>query len=449
MGRDAAEKRRQKRHERRVQRREEKRRVLDKPTAFAPLERTAKRDAAEKADASARQVAESAPEGGKGARLRRRPKANRVIAVLIIGSLAVSVAQVVLQVFFSKDDLVTLVSGTANAPAIVSIVYFALVSLNVLGLVMVIVCDHKGKVFEARLITRVLVVLLVAGLLVFVALNGIRWTAVFYLFQFVCVIAYQVYNDPNLSRPPRFANPFKDGGATRMRVYELDPEHRGYIPLNFFNLFWIFIVASVIGLCMEMVFCLLVNGVWEDRAGLLWGPLSPIYGVGAVLMTVALNRWWYRNIPFIFVVAGFIGAAFEFFVSWYMQTAFGVVAWDYSGTFLSVQGRTDFAHFCAWGLLGVLWIRLILPELMRIVDLIPLRWRALVTVLALAFMVVNVVMTLLALDCWSQRVAGVPVQDELQRFFAAHFDDQFMQTRFSTMGMSQESALHAQAGAQS
>ena len=202
--------------------------------------------------------------------------------------------------------------------------------------------------------------------------------------------------------------------------------------------------ASVLGLCMEMVFCLLVNHVWESRAGLLWGPFSPIYGFGALLMTIALNRMWYRNALFIFVVSGVIGAAFEFFVSWYMQTAFGVVAWDYSGTFLSIDGRTDFAHACAWGLCGLVWIRILLPGVMQVVDIIPLKWRVTITVIFFTFMVVNAIMTLLALDCWSQREAGLPVENEVQVWFDEHYDDEFMKERFSTMGMSQESALRAQ-----
>lgn len=397
--------------------------VLNKPNAFAPLRR----------------------KKGEGQdQVEGNPVANRVIAVLVIASLGLSAAQIVLQVIFSGESLLSLVRGTTNAPAIFAIVYFVLVSLNVAGLVLLIWFDWNKKIFEARMVTRALVVLLIAGLLDFLILNGVTWPAVFYIFQFVCAISYQVYNDPNLARPPRFAHPLKEGREARAKVYEHDPERRGYIPLSFFNLFWVFMVASVVGLAMEMVFCLLVNDVWEDRAGLLWGPLSPIYGSGAVLMTVALNRWWYRNIFFTFIVSGVIGAAFEFFVSWYMEMAFGVLAWDYTGSFLSIQGRTDFAHMCAWGLCGVIWIRLLLPEVMRVVDWIPLRWRALVTSIALVFMVVNASMTLMALDCWSQREAGFPVENELQVFFAQHYDDEFMQTRFSSMGMSEESALRAQ-----
>ena len=44
-------------------------------------------------------------------------------------------------------------------------------------------------------------------------------------------------------------------------------------------------VASVLGLIMEEVvhFLFVVPGQWQDRAGLLFGPFSPIYGCGAVL----------------------------------------------------------------------------------------------------------------------------------------------------------------------
>ena len=81
---------------------------------------------------------------------------------------------------------------------------------------------------------------------------------------------------------------------------------------------------------------------------------------------------------------------------------------------------------------------------MSLVDMLQVHWRAFLTVAALAFMLVNATMTVLALDCWSQRQAGLPVQTELQQFYAKNFPDEFMQTRFSTMSMSQESALKAQ-----
>ncbi|MCG4849456.1 putative ABC transporter permease, partial [Streptococcus gordonii] len=102
--------------------------------------------------------------------------------------------------------------------------------------------------------------------------------------------------------------------------------------LNYFNLFWVFFVCSVLGLILEEVWHMVVvdPGVYQDRAGMLFGPFSPIYGFGAVLMTMALHRFYKKTPLIIFLVSALIGGAFEVFVGWFMQTSFGVVSWSYS-----------------------------------------------------------------------------------------------------------------------
>ena len=54
---------------------------------------------------------------------------------------------------------------------------------------------------------------------------------------------------------------------------------------------WVFAAMSLLGLAGETLQHYIVfNGDVESRAGLLWGPFSPIYGTGAFLLTVFALR---------------------------------------------------------------------------------------------------------------------------------------------------------------
>ena len=228
----------------------------------------------------------------------------------------------------------------------------------------------------------------------------------------------------------------------RRRAVEAKPK-RGFITLNFFNLFWIFVVCCVLGLIIEVLFHFALYHEYQDRAGLLFGPFSPIYGFGALLMTIALNRFHGKPVWVIFLVSAVIGGAFEYLTSWFMQFAFGIVAWDYSGTFLSIDGRTNGMFMAMWGVLGVVWIKLLLPWMLKLVNLIPWNWRYAVTTVCAALMIVDGAMTLLSLDCWYQREAGKPPETAVAHFFAQHFDNQYMENRFQSMSIDPGNATRA------
>ena len=54
------------------------------------------------------------------------------------------------------------------------------------------------------------------------------------------------------------------------------------------RVFAYFIIYSFLGFVIETLFALINFGVLESRKGFLYGPFSPIYGVGAVVMIVFL-----------------------------------------------------------------------------------------------------------------------------------------------------------------
>ncbi len=304
--------------------------------------------------------------------------------------------------------------------------------------------NRRAHAAQAANTLVALTVLAVIGTLM---LFGLSAHHIGYLVQIVILIAVTSYLDPQLREERKLQRMLKkmdkEQRAEERRLARERTPKKGFITLNFFNLFWIFTVCCVLGLVIETVYHFVVFGGYQDRAGMLFGPFSPIYGFGAVLMTVALNRFHDKNVILIFLVSAVIGGAFEYLTSWFMQFAFGIVAWDYTGTFLSIDGRTNGMFMAMWGVLGVVWIKLLLPWMLKLVNLIPWNWRYAVTTVCAVLMIVDGGMTLLSLDCWYQREAGNPPETAVAQFFADHFDNQYMEERFQSMSIDPSNATRA------
>lgn len=342
-------------------------------------------------------------------------------------------------------------TGHASTVTVVVGVITLVLSLVLAGMFFVLgIRLLKGKRRRAALLASVMIALEIGVIVCHMMLTGVSGELVAPFVNIVILIALESYSDPAL----------RDERKLQRRLQQLerkaeaedgtlgrDTTGKGYITLNFFNLFWVFVICCVLGLIVEVIWHMVVvdPGVYQDRAGLLYGPFSPIYGVGAVLMTVALNRFHDKNPIIIFLVSAVIGGAFEFFVSWFMETAFGIVAWDYTGTFLSIDGRTNGMFMCMWGLLGLLWVKFALPIMLKIVNKIPWNWRYGVTVVCAALMLVDAGLTLASLDCWYQRQAGTMPDNPsaIVKFCNDNYDDSFMENRFQSMTMDTDKAARA------
>jgi len=60
--------------------------------------------------------------------------------------------------------------------------------------------------------------------------------------------------------------------------------------LNFFKLFWVFTYGSVIGFVVETIWGFIRNGCFEVHSSLVFGPFNFIYGIGAVVLFLALRK---------------------------------------------------------------------------------------------------------------------------------------------------------------
>lgn len=312
----------------------------------------------------------------------------------------------------------------------------------------------KDQRRNAARLSYVLIAFTVVELLVDVMLQGIGPFLLRPAIQLVILIALSATVDPTLRQErelQRRLQEMLDRDAAAEGMLGRDETGEGYIKLNYFNLFWVFFVCSVLGLILEEVWHMVVvdPGVYQDRAGMLFGPFSPIYGFGAVLMTMALNRFYKKNPLIIFLVSALIGGAFEVFVGWFMQTSFGVVSWSYSHIRLFgmpdpiavlTGGRTCTPFACMWGLGGLIWIKVLLPRLLKLINMIPWKRRYSATVILTAVMLIDGVMTLQSLDYWYQRVNGTVRNIPVAQFYDKHFDNEYMENRFQSMTMSPKDA---------
>lgn len=88
-----------------------------------------------------------------------------------------------------------------------------------------------------------------------------------------------------------------------------------------------------------------------------------------------------------------------------------------------------------WGVLGLAWVKLMLPWLLRLIQRIPWKIRYSLTAVCLALMLVDAAMTLMALDAWYSRMAGIEQDSPVMSFFNTYFNDDFMAERFQTMSL--------------
>lgn len=338
-------------------------------------------------------------------------------------TVTLTVIQLVLVFFHSVTDVTFGISLLRDRRRHAALYAYLLVLLNiVIGLITIMLLGFKGHVADPLI--RIAILLVIAATV-----------------------------DPSLNRERELARQRRDkelaqeaAAGTLGRA----KDGRGFIELNFFNLFWVFTVCCVIGLIIETIYHMVIvdPGHYQDRAGMLFGPFSPIYGFGATLMTIALNRFYKANPLIIFLVSAVIGGAFEAATSWFMEVSFGAVAWDYSGFTIFglfpdpiaelTGGRTSTLFMCMWGALGFVWIRFCLPWLLRLINHIPWRWRYAVTTVCALLMLVDGVMTLQSLECWYDRESGLQPNSPVEVFYAKHFDNDYMQHRFQSMTITPE-----------
>ena len=133
-------------------------------------------------------------------------------------------------------------------------------------------------------------------------------------------------------------------------------------------------------------------------------------------------------------VGAIIGAIFETLCSVYQEYFLGTVSWDYSGSKYSLMGgRTDLVYAVFWGILAVVWIKLLYPFMSKWIEKIPNKVGVILTWILFVFMVFDCVISCMAVDRMVKRHNGTAESTAVGNFLDDHYPDEFLLTIYPNM----------------
>ena len=208
--------------------------------------------------------------------------------------------------------------------------------------------------------------------------------------------------------------------------------------MNYYKLFWIFFIGCFLGVVIETIWCLATRGHIESRQGLIYGPFNLVYGIGTLAMTLGLNWLSQKRDLWIFAGGFVIGSVFEFLCSWVQEMMFGSISWNYEHMPLNLAGRINVMYSMFWGLLALIWVKNIYPLITRLIEKIPNRVGIALTWVLTVFMILNTVISAIAVGRWSDRVTdGAPPTNGFEEFLDATYPDSFMEKVYPNMEFTQ------------
>lgn len=140
----------------------------------------------------------------------------------------------------------------------------------------------------------------------------------------------------------------------------------------------LFTIYAVLGWFVESVKTFFPEKKFINR-GFLIGPYCPIYGLGAVVITL-----FFQNVDNLFLI--FIGSlllcgVIEYFTSFLMEKLFKSRWWDYHYKKFNLNGRICLEYLIYFGFAGILIIKVLNPTIFSIINLLTNFWLSIISLI--------------------------------------------------------------------
>ena len=128
----------------------------------------------------------------------------------------------------------------------------------------------------------------------------------------------------------------------------------------------LYILYSFLGWILEVIVTFIKSKKIVNR-GFLIGPYCPIYGKGALLIILLLNKYE-NDVIALFVMAVVVCSIIEYIASYLLEKLFNTRWWDYSNIKFNINGRVCLQNLVAFGIFGVILLKYINPFLFSLIN---------------------------------------------------------------------------------
>lgn len=197
-----------------------------------------------------------------------------------------------------------------------------------------------------------------------------------------------------------------------------------------FKIFVIFMIGSVLGYIVEMIVGLVQNGHFVSRQGLIYGPFTPVYGIGIIVYYIFFKIVKTRDKKKVFIFSFVLGGITEYLCSYLQEKIFGTISWDYSEWIFNINGRTTIFHCTYWGIAGLLYVKYIEPIIPKIEEFIKSHKIKIIEASVAIFMVFNITISSMAAIRQKERLDEIPANSSVDTFLDNVYPDEYMDQVF-------------------
>ena len=170
------------------------------------------------------------------------------------------------------------------------------------------------------------------------------------------------------------------------------------------QLFWYFLIFSILGLVIETLYCYFTMGILESRKGFIWGPFCPVYGVCGAILIYILDKMNLKSIIKLFVAGFIIGSIGEYILSYILESIYGIRFWNYEYLQYNLNGRISLIFSIYWGILAIILIKFVKPLIDKFVNIITPNKRNIIELGIFIFLCIDGLATIWAIQTYQNRV---------------------------------------------